>query len=135
MIYIVMNGMCEGCRYADLELSCEEDELLDGPVKRWRVRCIHRDACDSMETKTIQRLKGARNDVTYTCPKCGMPMICVQTASIPPYTRYQCSCGYTSKVIREPVEQVPLPKEWREEEDEATRRMDFSGKAEWGNSD
>ena len=74
--------------------------------------------------------------MTYTCPRCGLPMICVQTASIPPYTRYLCSCGYTSKEIRGAVYQMPLPKEWREEEnDETTRRMDLPGEAEGNNSD
>ena len=59
MITIGMTGMCEGCLCADLELVREEDDTFDGIVKRWYVRCIHRDACDFMETKTIQRLKGS----------------------------------------------------------------------------
>ena len=52
----------------------------------------------------------------YTCPKCGMPMYCVSTASIPAYVSYQCNCGYGSKTIREPILQMPLPKELRAEE-------------------
>ena len=51
------------CPCADLELVCEEDDTFDGIVKRWYVKCDHRDACDFMETKTIQRLKGAQNDI------------------------------------------------------------------------
>lgn len=56
--------------------------------------------------------------MTYSCPKCGMPMQCISTASIPPIIYYQCLCGYRSKMIREPVLQMTLPKEYREEEDE-----------------
>lgn len=57
--------------------------------------------------------------MTYTCPKCGSPMICVSTASIPAYTRYQCcACDYASKVISESICQMPLPEEWREEEED-----------------
>lgn len=53
--------------------------------------------------------------MTYTCPKCGSPMICVSTASIPAHISYYCNCGYKSKTVTEPIESVPLPKELREE--------------------
>lgn len=54
MIRIVMDGMCEGCKYADLELDwlC----LTYSGEKEWMIKCIHRDACDNMETKTINRM-------------------------------------------------------------------------------
>lgn len=51
----------------------------------------------------------------YTCPKCGWPMFCVSTASIPPIIRYECNCGYKSKPISEPMTSAPLPMEYREE--------------------
>ena len=56
--------------------------------------------------------------MTYTCPKCGWPMYCVSTASIPAYIYYACNCGYRSKTIREPLHQMPLPEEWQEDEEE-----------------
>lgn len=49
-----------------------------------------------------------------TCPECGWPMVCVSTASIPPTLFYECfSCGYKSKLVREPIVQIPLPMEYR----------------------
>lgn len=54
MISIVMDGMCSGCKYADLEL--DGVYLSCSGTKEWSVRCIHRDACDNMETKTINRI-------------------------------------------------------------------------------
>lgn len=53
--------------------------------------------------------------MTYSCPKCGTPMICVSTASIPAYIYYYCNCGYQSKTIREPIMLMPLPEEYRKE--------------------
>ena len=54
MIGILMDGMCNGCEHADLELNYLE--FLDGR-KTWSVKCVHRNACDNMETKTIKRIK------------------------------------------------------------------------------
>ncbi len=54
MIRIVMDGMCTGCKYADLEL--ERVSLPYSGTKEWAIRCVHRDACDNMETKTINRM-------------------------------------------------------------------------------
>lgn len=61
MIRLVMDGMCEGCKYADLEVSCAESFTGE---KAWVVKCIHRSACDHMETKTINRMaqKGEQNE-------------------------------------------------------------------------
>ena len=53
--------------------------------------------------------------LTFTCPKCGWPMFCVSTASIPPTFWYQCNCGYKSKLIKESMEYAPLPMEYRED--------------------
>lgn len=60
MLGILMDGMCSGCEYADLELHCLE--RVDGR-KVWTLKCIHREACDNMETKTINRVrKEIKND-------------------------------------------------------------------------
>lgn len=53
MITILMTGMCEGCEYADLELDHVEDMM---GRKIWTATCIHRAACDCMETRTINRI-------------------------------------------------------------------------------
>lgn len=53
---------------------------------------------------------------TYTCPKCGLPMICVSTASIPAYIYYYCNCGYRSKTMKETLVQMSLPREFQEED-------------------
>ena len=55
MIELVFKGMCEDCECADLEL--DSLEYGDGTMW-WTVRCRHVDACDRMEDKTIDRLKG-----------------------------------------------------------------------------
>lgn len=55
MIRIVMDGMCKGCKYADLELDYYNLSFSGG--KEWIIKCNHRDACDNMETKTINRMK------------------------------------------------------------------------------
>ena len=54
MIRIEMDGMCKSCMYADLELDCVYLDISG--QKFWTIKCIHRDACDNMETKTINRL-------------------------------------------------------------------------------
>lgn len=58
--------------------------------------------------------------MSYTCPKCGMPMQCISTASIPPIIRYECfGCGYASKPVRETPYYAELPKElWQEGNDD-----------------
>lgn len=50
MILLEYKGMCEGCECADLELGYNE---YGNERKEWYVRCIHVDACDWMETKTL----------------------------------------------------------------------------------
>lgn len=54
----------------------------------------------------------------YKCPKCSSIMICVSTTSIPPTSYYLCcSCGYTSKPIKEEYHCEVLPVELRGEEE------------------
>lgn len=55
MIELVFTGMCEDCECADLEL--DSAEYGDGTMW-WTVRCRHAVACDKMEDRTIDRLKG-----------------------------------------------------------------------------
>lgn len=52
MIEITMTGMCEGCKYAELELDCYHA----CNENYWSIRCRHEYACNYMETKTITRL-------------------------------------------------------------------------------
>lgn len=47
MIRIVMEGMCEGCEHADLEVGCID---YDGG-KMWGICCIHERACYAMQKK------------------------------------------------------------------------------------
>lgn len=53
MLGIMMDGMCKGCEYADLELTYI---LKDREKKVWLVGCKHNNACCDMESKTIDRL-------------------------------------------------------------------------------
>lgn len=62
--------------------------------------------------------------MTYSCPKCGMPMQCISTASIPPIIRYECVCGYRSKIIKEKMWKMTLPEEYREKVDEQEETED-----------
>lgn len=52
MIGIVYKGMCEDCKYADLELDYIENCYGQ---KIWSVKCIHEHACDWTETRMIRR--------------------------------------------------------------------------------
>ena len=54
MIELQFTGMCKDCKCADLEL--EDVQLYEG--REWSVRCNHSEACDSMEDKTIERMRG-----------------------------------------------------------------------------
>lgn len=53
MLRIEMDGICEGCKCADLEL----DYFGTASGKEWFINCTHRNACDRMETKTINKLR------------------------------------------------------------------------------
>jgi hypothetical protein len=48
-----MSGICNGCKSGDLVIDCVEN--LRGE-KEWFIRCLHRNACDEMEAKTIKRM-------------------------------------------------------------------------------
>ncbi len=54
MITIVQTGMCQGCEYADLELHRID---INFGKKKWYLSCRHRDACDWIESVTIDRLR------------------------------------------------------------------------------
>jgi len=54
MIVIEYKGMCEGCKYADLELRCAVSRS-DGR-RDWSIRCIHETVCWHM--KNINRIVG-----------------------------------------------------------------------------
>ena len=52
MISIEYKDMCEGCKYADLELKCV---ISRGDGSRyWRIRCVHETVCWHM--KNINRI-------------------------------------------------------------------------------
>ena len=51
MISIVMDGKCNGCRVADLELTA----LPDFYGVDWVIRCTHDKACDAMEARCKQQ--------------------------------------------------------------------------------
>lgn len=53
MIQIKMDGMCDGCKHANLKLVCCKH--ING-TKDWSIRCTHEAACDQMETKTIAQM-------------------------------------------------------------------------------
>ena len=57
MIHLEYTGKCENCDCADLELECMECADFVNRRKEWSVRCIHNDACERMEDKTIERFE------------------------------------------------------------------------------
>ena len=59
MIKLEFTGMCEECEHADLELECFEFGSFDKSKKEWSVKCRHADACDAIESRTIERVRGA----------------------------------------------------------------------------
>ena len=59
MITLEFTGRCEECECADLELECLEFCSFDKSEKEWSVRCKHADACDAMESRTIERVRNA----------------------------------------------------------------------------
>jgi len=58
MISLMFSGMCENCECADLKLECTEYSYCGGSILEWSVRCIHSDACNKMEDRVIERLRG-----------------------------------------------------------------------------
>lgn len=57
MIELKFTGMCEGCKHASLKLGYEEYQAMFDVEKVWHARCIHAEACDDIENRTIERLK------------------------------------------------------------------------------
>ena len=55
MIKLEYTGMCKDCTCSELELECYVEEVCN--KKYWSVKCIHVDACSTMEDKMIERLK------------------------------------------------------------------------------
>lgn len=56
--------------------------------------------------------------MTYLCPKCGQPMVCVSLTSMPPRTLYRCwACGYNSIPLQLLPDFVPLPVWLRSDEE------------------
>lgn len=63
MIKLEYTGMCKDCTCSDLELDHYVVEGYQARKKYWSVKCIHADACWSMEDKTLERLKlGDKDD-------------------------------------------------------------------------
>ena len=55
MIELNFKGMCEGCKCADLEVNSIYAKTIGGlECKRWRVRCIHEDACHRIKDDAIK---------------------------------------------------------------------------------
>lgn len=53
MIQLLFEGICKDCDSADLVIDSYETGLGE---KYHTVRCIHNDACERMEDRTIERM-------------------------------------------------------------------------------
>lgn len=53
-IELNFTGMCEGCAYAELELTSLH---YDFNKKHWEVRCIHHDACNQLAIRMKEKEK------------------------------------------------------------------------------
>lgn len=53
MIGLIFTGKCKDCDSADLFIDCFETGLGE---THHTVRCIHNDACERMEDRTIARM-------------------------------------------------------------------------------
>ena len=58
MIEIKLTGMCEGCTLADIDIQSVELEA-NGRLyqNNWYAYCTHKDACEAMRDKMIERQK------------------------------------------------------------------------------
>ena len=63
MITIEYKGMCEGCKYADLELKCAGSRS-DGS-RCWRIQCVHETVCWHM--KNISRIVKGTGEANEQC--------------------------------------------------------------------
>ena len=55
MINLTFNGMCKGCKCADLQLEEMQVVTCEGIRTEWDVRCIHYAACDAMESRMVEK--------------------------------------------------------------------------------
>lgn len=51
MVKILMDGMCEGCKHADLELESYISDEFRGQVTKYSLICSHQDVCMSWDDK------------------------------------------------------------------------------------
>ena len=51
MIDIYMSGMCENCKYADLELESTYFYSFEGERKEYELKCSHEEVCRLWEMK------------------------------------------------------------------------------------
>lgn len=58
-IDIVFSGICEGCKYADLELDSAEQYLGE---KYWIVKCKHERACTEARRKALSEVERRTNE-------------------------------------------------------------------------
>ena len=59
MIELNFKGMCEDCKYADLNVHSIYTETIGESKykKTWYVRCIHEDACYRMEDYMTEKMR------------------------------------------------------------------------------
>lgn len=55
MVKIVYDGMCEGCKCADLQLEYRSAIGKSESEKWWTLICTHKSACKQMEDKMIKK--------------------------------------------------------------------------------
>lgn len=51
MVKILMDGMCEGCKHADLELESYICDDFTEQETKYSLRCSHQDVCMSWNGK------------------------------------------------------------------------------------
>lgn len=51
MVKILMDGMCENCKYADLELESYICDDFREQVTKHSLKCSHQDVCESWDDK------------------------------------------------------------------------------------
>lgn len=51
MIDIYTSGMCENCKYADLELETTYFDSFEGERKEYGLKCYHEEVCRLWEMK------------------------------------------------------------------------------------
>lgn len=51
MVKILMDGMCEGCKHAELELESYVADSFTEQETKYSLRCSHQDVCESWDDK------------------------------------------------------------------------------------